>query len=93
MEKTMRVKLLGPAVTLSTTPDVISATATDVLVVHDSGGNTMRTITLYENDGTTLVGSYYSSPGTELVIHKKAGQKLAVNTGSDMHATPVGYMS
>lgn len=89
----MRVKLLGAAVTLSTTPSIISSTAVDVLVVHDAGGNTGRTITLYENDGTTSVGSFFSNPGTEIVIHKKANQKLAVDAGTDVRATPVGYFS
>jgi len=89
----MRVKLLGTAVTLTTTPNVVSSTAVDILVVHDSGGNTGRTITLYENDGTTVVGSYYSNPGTEIVIHKKADQKLKVDAGTDVRATPIGYFS
>lgn len=89
----MRVKLLGAAVTLSTTPNVVGSTAVDILIVHDSGGNTGRTITLYENDGTTLIGSFYSNPGTEIVIHKKANQKLKVDAGTDVRATPVGYFS
>lgn len=89
----MRLKLLGAAVTLTTTPSVVSSTAVDVFVVHDSGGNTGRTITLYENDGTTLVGSYYSNPGSQLVIHKRADQKLKVDAGTDVRATPVGYFA
>jgi len=89
----MRVKLLGTAVTLTTTPNVVGATAVDVLIVHDSGGNTGRTITLYENDGTTVVGSFYSNPGTEIVIHKKADQKLKIDAGTDVRATPIGYLS
>lgn len=89
----MRVKLLGTAVTLTTTPNVVGATAVDILLVHDSGGNTSRIITLYENDGTTVVGSFYSNPGTEIVIHKKADQKLKVDTGTDVRATPIGYLS
>lgn len=89
----MRIKLLGTAVTLTTTPTVISTTAVDVLIVHDAGGNTMRTITLYENDGTTVVGSYYCNPGHELVLRIKAGQKLKVDTASDVHVTPVSWLS
>ena len=89
----MRVKLLGTSVTLTTTPNVVGATAVDVLIIHDSGGNTGRTITLCENDGTTVVGSFYSNPGTEIVIHKKADQKLKVDTGTDVRATPVAYFS
>lgn len=89
----MRVKLLGTAVTLTTTPNVVGATAVDILLVHDAGGNTGRTITLYENDGTTVVGSYFSNPGSELVLHIKANQKLKVDTGTDVRATPVGYFS
>jgi len=89
----MRVKLLGTAVTLSATPNVVGSTAVDILLVHDSGGNTGRTITLYENDGTTVVGSFYSNPGSEIVIHKKSNQKLAVDTGTDVRATPIGYFS
>ena len=89
----MRIKLLGTAVTLTTTPAVVSATAVDVFLVHDAGGNTGRTITLYENDGTTVVGSYFSNPGSELVVRVKAGQKLKVDTGSDVRATPVSWLS
>ncbi|NBW57413.1 hypothetical protein EBR43_06440 [bacterium] len=89
----MRVKILGTAVTLTTTPDIISSSAVNVLLVHDAGGNTGRTITLYENDGTTVVGSLYSNPGSQLVIHKKADQKLKVDAGTDVRVTPVGYIS
>jgi len=89
----MRVKILGSAVLLTTTPSVIAATAVDILMVHDAGGNTSRTITLYENDGTTVVGSYFSNPGSELVLHIKANQKLKVDAGTDVHATPVAYFS
>ncbi len=89
----MRIKLLGVAVTLTGTPSIIYQDATDFLVVHDAGGNTMRVITLYENDGTTVVGSFYSNPGSQFVVHKKAGQKLNVASGSDIHVTPVGYLS
>lgn len=89
----MRVKLLGTAVTLGTSPAVVSATAVDILLVHDAGGNTGRTITLYESDGTTTVGSFFSNPGAEIVLHIKAGQKLKVDTGTDVRATPIGYFS
>lgn len=89
----MRIKLLGTSVTLTTTPAVVSTTAVDVFLVHDAGGNTGRTITLYENDGTTVVGSFFSNPGSELVLHIKAGQKLKVDTGTDVRATPIGYFS
>ena len=89
----MRVKLLGTAVTLTTTPSVIAATAVDVLVVHQSGGSAARTITLYENDGTTVVGSYLQNPGSQIVLHIKANQKLKVDSASDVHVTPIGYFS
>lgn len=89
----MRVKLLGAAVTLTGTPSTIYQDATDFLVVHDAGGNASRVVTLYENNGTTVVGSFYSNPGSQFVIHKKADQKLKVASGSDVHVTPVGYLS
>ncbi len=89
----MRIKLLGASVTLTTTPQVVSSKAVDVLIVHDAGGNAGRIISLYENDGTTLVGSFYSNPGSEIVIHKTATQKLKVDDGTDVRATPVGYIS
>lgn len=89
----MRVKILGASVTLTTTPNVVGETAVDVMITHDAGGNTGRIITLYENDGTTVVGSYYSNPGSVLVVHKKADQKLKVDTGTDVRATPVGYIA
>jgi hypothetical protein len=89
----MRIKLLGTAVNLTTTPNVVNPKATDLLIVHDAGGNTTRLVTLYEADGTTVVGSYFTTPGTSLVLHKKANQKLAVDTGTDVHASPVAYIS
>jgi len=89
----MRIRILGAAVTLTTTPTVISTTAIDLMLVHDAGGNAGRTVTLYENDGTTVVGSYFSNPGSELVVRVKAGQKLKVDTGSDVRATPVSWLS
>jgi len=89
----MRIKLLGTAVTLTTTPTVISLRAVEILVVHDAGGNTMRVVTVHENDGTTVVGSYYSNPASELVVRIKAGQKLSVDTGTDVHVTPVSWLS
>ena len=89
----MRIKILGTSVTLSATPNVIGSTAVNILLTHDAGGNTGRTITLYENDGTTVVGSLFSNPGSQIVIHKRADQKLKVDTGSDVRATSVGYLS
>ena len=89
----MRVKILGESVTLTTTPNVVGSTAVNVMITHDAGGNTGRTITLYENDGTTVVGSYFSNPGSVLVVNKKSDQKLKVDTGTDVKATPVGYIS
>ena len=89
----MRIKLLGTSTTLTTTPTIVSAAAVDVRIVHDAGGNAGRTITLYENDGTTVVGSMFSNPGTDIILRIKAGQKLKVDTGTDVRATPVGYFS
>jgi hypothetical protein len=88
----MRVKLLGSAVTLSTTADNIS-NAKEVLVVHDAGGNTSRILTLTAADGTTVVASMTINPGFQLVIRKNPDQKLKVDTGSDVVATPVSYIS
>ena len=89
----MRVKLLGTSVTLTTTPTVISVVAVDLRVVHDAGGNTGRTVSVYENDGTTLVASMFSNPGTDIIIRVHPGQKLKVDTGTDVRATPVAYIS
>ena len=89
----MRVKLLGTSVTLTTTPAVILATAADIRVVHDAGGNTGRTVSVYESDGTTLVASMFSNPGTDIIIRIKPGQKLKVDTGTDVRATPVAYFA
>jgi hypothetical protein len=89
----MRIKILGSAVTLTTTPSVVSATAVDVLIVHQAGGNVGRTITLYENDGTTVVGSFFLNSGSQIVIRKRADQKLNVDAGTDVRATAVGYLS
>jgi hypothetical protein len=88
----MRVKLLGSAVTLSATADNIS-NAKEVLVVHDAGGNVGRTLTLTAADGTTVVASMDINPGFQLVIRKNPDQKLKVDTGSDVVATSVSYIS
>ena len=87
----MRVKILGSATALTTTGSTISS-STDVFISHDSGGNQARTVTLTEDDGT-VVGSYMSSPGTVLVINKHADQKLKIDAGNDVKATPVAYIS
>ena len=89
----MRVKILGASVTLTTTPSLIGTNTMDLLVSHDAGGNTSRTVTLYKNDGTTIVGSFKSNPGTSIVIHKNPDEKLKVDTGTDVTVTPVSYIS
>jgi hypothetical protein len=89
----MRVKLLGASVTLTATPSLIGTSSIDLLIAHDAGGTTSRTVTLYRNDGTTVIGSYLSSPGTFLVIHKGPDEKLKVDAGTDVKATPVSYIS
>ncbi len=88
----MRVRLLGSAVVLSTTANVIG-NAVEVLVVHDAGGNTGRTVSLTENDGTTVVATLVVNPGFQLVVRKGATQKLKVDAGTDVSATPVSYIS
>ena len=88
----MRVKLLGSAVTLTTTPATISD-AVEVLVVHDAGGNAGRTLTLTESDGTTTVGTMIVNPGFQIVIRKHTDQKLKISAGTDVTATPVSYQA
>jgi len=87
----MRVKVLAAGVTLNATPNVV-ASGTDILISHDAGGNASRTISVYENDGTTLIGTYNSIPGTVLVVCKRADQKIKVDSGSDVSATSVDYL-
>ena len=88
----MRVKLLGSAITLNATPSTIN-NATEVLIVHDAGGNAGRILTLTESDGTTTVGTMIVNPGFQIVIRKHADQKLKISTGTDVTATPVSYQS
>jgi hypothetical protein len=88
----MRVKLLGSAVTLSTTANDINGSK-EVFLVHDAGGNVGRILTLTASDGTTVVASMTINPGFQIVIRKNPDQKLKVDTGSDITATPVSYIS
>lgn len=87
----MRVKILAAGVTLNSTPNVV-ASGSDILISHAPGGNIPRTISVYENDGTTLVGSYASNPGSFIVVLKRSYQKIKVDTGSDVIATSVAYL-
>ena len=89
----MRVKILGASVTLTATPSLIGTNTIDLLISHDLGGTTSRTVTLYKNNGTTVVGSFMINPGTFIVVHKNPDEKLKVDAGTDVRVTPVSYIS
>lgn len=89
----MRIKLLGPLVTLTTIASNTGLVASDIYINHDSGGNAARIVTITENDGTTVVGSFSCNPGANIVIHIVPGQKLKINSGTDITATPISYIS
>lgn len=89
----MRIKLLGPLVVLTTTASNTGLIAADIYINHDSGGNTRRTITITESDDNIIVGSFSSNPGQDIVIHIIPGQKLKVDSGTDVTATPISYIS
>lgn len=89
----MRIKLLGPLVTLTTTASNTGLIASDIYINHENSGNSSRIVTITENDGTTVVGSFTCNAGANIVIHIVPGQKLKINSGTDITATPISYIS
>jgi hypothetical protein len=91
----MRFKILDEAVTLTTTPNDIGK-ATDVYLYNShselSGEASTRTISLYEADGTTVVGSFALTVGIPVIINKDAEQKLKVDGDNNVTATKVAYL-
>jgi hypothetical protein len=91
----MRIKILAEAETLTTTPSDISK-ATDVYLYNThsdlSGEASTRTVSLYESDGTTVVGSFALTVGIPLIINKDAAQKIKVDSTDNVSATKVAYL-
>ena len=93
----MRIKILGEAETLTTTPSDISK-GTDVYLYNTpsnlTGAASTRTVSLYESDGTTVVGSFALTVGIPLIINKRANQKIKVDTdqNGNVSATKVAYV-
>jgi hypothetical protein len=91
----MRIKILDEAETLTTTPSDISK-ATDVYLYNShsdlTGAASTRTVSLYESDGTTVVGSFALTVGIPLIINKDATQQIKVDSTSNVSATKVSYI-
>lgn len=91
----MRIKILAEAETLTTTPSDISK-ATDVYLYNTHSELTeeasTRTVSLYEEDGTTIVGSFALTVGIPLIINKDATQKIKVDGDNNVTATKVSYL-
>jgi hypothetical protein len=85
------LKLKSAEITLSTTSNTV-ASATLVRVVNT--GNTFHVVTLTDNADATLgsftLGAYDSGYSIEYV-RKSATDKIAVDSGTDVKATSVGY--
>jgi hypothetical protein len=91
----MRIKILDEAETLTSTPSDISK-GTDVYLYNThsdlSGEASTRTVSLYESDGTTVVGSIALTVGIPLIINKDAAQKIKVDSTDNVSATKVAYL-
>ena len=91
----MRIKIIGEAETLTTTPSDIGK-ATDVYLYNThselTGEASTRTISLYESNGTTVVGSLALTVGIPLIINKDADQKIKVDGENNVTATKVAYL-
>jgi hypothetical protein len=91
----MRIKILDEAETLTSTPSDISK-ATDVYLYNShsdlTGAASTRTVSLYESDGITVVGSFALTVGIPLIINKDATQQIKVDSTSNVSATKVSYI-
>ena len=92
----MRVKILGEAATLSSASKTDLSKATDVYLYNThsdlTGSASTRTVSVYEGDGTTVVGSFALTVGIPLIINKEPSHQLTVDSTSNVTATKVAYL-
>lgn len=84
----MRTKLLGTQVALSTTSGNTFANATVIRLINTATSGV--TITLNENDDTTLVGTFTVAAGQTEFLEKEPDQKVLAASASVL-GVKVGY--
>ena len=91
----MRLKILREEI-VSPTTDITASNvneATEVRIVHDSGGNTSHLITITDGAETpATVASFSMAPGESLVIRKLPTQKI-YSSNDDIRLVAVSYIS
>lgn len=92
----MRIKILDEAEILSSATKTNLGKATDVYLYNShsdlTGAASTRTVSVYESDGTTVVGSFALTVGIPLIINKDPEQKITVDSTSNVTATKVAYL-
>ena len=92
----MRIKILAEAETLSSSSKTNVGKASDVYLYNThsdlTGDASTRTVSLYESDGTTVVGSFALTVGIPLIINKEPEQQITVDSTSNVTATKVSYL-
>lgn len=91
----MRLKILREEI-VSPTTDITASNvneATEVRIVHDSGGNTTHLVTITDGAETpATVASFSMTPGESLVIRKLPTQKI-YSSNDDIRLVAVSYIS
>jgi len=91
----MRLKILREEI-VSPTTDITASNvneATEVRIVHDSGGNTTHLVTITDGAETpATVASFSLTPGESLVIRKLPTQKI-YSSNDDIRLVAVSYIS
>lgn len=92
----MRIKILDEAEILSSATKTNLGKATDVYLYNShsdlTGAASTRTVSVYESDGTTVVGSFALTVGIPLIINKEPQQQITVDSTSNVTATKVAYL-
>jgi len=91
----MRLKILREEIVSPTTANTATSIneATEVRIVHDSGGNTTHLVTITDGAETpATVASFSLTPGESLVIRKLPSQKI-YSSNDDIRLVAVSYIS
>lgn len=92
----MRIKILGEAVILDSASTTNVGKASDVYLYNThselTGTASTRTVSVYESDGITVVGSFALTVGIPLIINKDPDQKITVDSTSNVTATKISYL-
>ena len=91
----MRLKILRQEIASPTTANTATDVngATEVRLIHDSGGNTTHLVTITDGAETpATVASFSMTPGESLVIRKLPTQKIYASN-DDIRLVAVSYIS